>query len=72
MCSSCGSKVRGTLLETRQNPVVALVGRSNVGKSTLFTRIAGVHRKMGNWPSTTVEIGSADISLHGKDLTLLD
>ena len=72
MCSSCGSKVHGTLLETRQNPVVALVGRSNVGKSTLFTRIAGVHRKMGNWPSTTVEIGSADISLHGKDLTLLD
>lgn len=27
---------------------------------------------MGNWPATTVEVGSADITLSGKELTLLD
>lgn len=27
---------------------------------------------MGNWPATTVEVGSAEVSINGDDLTLLD
>lgn len=72
MCSECKNPVHGSVLQDRKNPVVALVGRSNVGKSTLFTRISGVHRKMGNWPATTVEVGSAEVNFNGRDLTLLD
>jgi len=72
MCSECKNVVHGTVLENRTNPAVALVGRSNVGKSTLFTRISGVHRKMGNWPATTVEVGSAEVNFNGRELTLLD
>ncbi|MFA5918351.1 MAG: ferrous iron transport protein B [Candidatus Nanopelagicaceae bacterium] len=70
MCSSCDqNKHPTTALKT---PLVALVGRPNVGKSTLFSRISGIHRKMGNWPATTVEVGSADIVVNGEEFRILD
>lgn len=72
MCSSCGSVTHGTILESRTQPSVALVGRTNVGKSTLFTRVSGIYRKMGNWPATTVEVGSADILIQNREITLID
>lgn len=70
MCSEC--QTSAPRAATLSKPVVALVGRPNVGKSTLFSRLAGVHRKMGNWPATTVEVGSAQVSLDGHDIELLD
>ena len=72
MCSSCGSVTHGSVLDQRTKPAVALVGRTNVGKSTLFTRVSGIYRKMGNWPATTVEVGSADIKIQNREITLID
>ena len=56
-------------------PIVALVGAPNGGKSTLFNTVTGAKRTVGNWPGTTVEVGSGvwrDRSDEGPDLTLLD
>ncbi|MDC0176514.1 50S ribosome-binding GTPase, partial [Planctomycetaceae bacterium] len=34
---------------------VALVGNPNTGKSTLFSALAGIHTRVGNYPGVTVE-----------------
>ncbi len=39
-------------------PRVALVGSPNSGKSTLFNALTGAGRAVGNYPGTTVEVGS--------------
>ncbi len=39
-------------------PVVALVGSPNSGKSTLFNALTGAGRAVGNYPGTSVEVGS--------------
>ncbi|MEY3712321.1 MAG: ferrous iron transport protein, partial [Bacteroidota bacterium] len=34
---------------------VALVGRPNTGKSSLFNRLTGLNQKVGNYPGVTME-----------------
>lgn len=56
-----------------RQPVYALVGNPNCGKSTLFNALTGLKQKVGNYPGVTVEkkVGTA-YSQHGQPMTVID
>lgn len=51
---------------------VALVGNPNTGKSTLFSALAGVRQRIGNYPGVTVEKKIGRTSLSGRSVDLVD
>jgi len=60
-------------VQTRGNPVVVLVGRPNVGKSTLFNRITASRRAIVTAvPGTTRDVISQPVSWNGVDFMLTD
>ena len=51
---------------------VALIGNPNTGKSTLFTALAGVRQRTGNYPGVTVEKKIGQVQIGSQRLTLVD
>jgi ferrous iron transport protein B len=51
---------------------VALVGNPNTGKSTLFTALAGVRQRIGNYPGVTVERKIGHLRHNGHIFELID
>lgn len=51
---------------------VALVGNPNCGKTTLFNRLTGLRAKTSNFPGTTLERRTADITAGEHQIQLID
>lgn len=52
--------------------VVALAGRPNTGKTTLFNALTGLDQRVANFPGTTVEQASGSLESSGPSVEIVD
>ncbi len=55
-----------------RNPIVAVVGNPNCGKTTLFNALTGARQAVGNWAGVTVEKKVGRAAHAGLDLEIVD
>ena len=59
-------------LNNAADPVIAVIGNPNTGKSTLFNALTGLRQKTANYPGVTVERHTGRINLDNRNVTLVD
>lgn len=76
-CATCPVHHRANLQKLGVNMedwdyVVALAGNPNVGKSTVFNNLTGLHQHTGNWPGKTVGRAEGGFDYGGHRYKLVD
>ena len=54
------------------NVIVGLIGNPNVGKSSVFNNITGLHQHTGNWTGKTIESSVGRYEYDSMNFTLVD
>lgn len=59
-------------LKSKCDFTIAIAGNPNVGKSTVFNSLTGLHQHTGNWPGKTVSNASGIATFNNKNFLLVD
>lgn len=54
------------------NPIIALLGNPNVGKTSLFNRLTNLNQKVGNYPGITVDKREGKLTKGAKTYRIVD